>query len=70
MPLETEVEETVTLHCPFDNNKLNLPKYIIDEHGDAKKEYRGHTLDNGMHISSATGSVYCSRECLTKYCED
>jgi len=70
MTLETEVEEMVTIPCLFDHTPINIPKDILDNRGEIKKEYYGITLPSGVYISPSTGSPYCRRECLIKYCED
>lgn len=70
--------ETVIEKCSFNpEHKVNIPMYLFDSRyksfldplGKIKKKFHGRELANHAFISPC-GSIYCGRECWSRYCED
>ena len=84
--LELKVEEKilpligkiVSVKCFLNpKHRVKVPIYLFDSReksfwyprGKIKEEFHGREFENHAFVSPC-GSIYCGRECWSRYCED
>jgi len=70
--------ETMVVRCFFDSkHEVEVPAYLFNPLqksfwyplGEIKKKFHNKEIENHAFVSPC-GSIYCGRECWSRYCED